>query len=364
MGDAVKAWGTYINAKGGINGHPVTFDIQDSKGDAAASQSILDAQVAKNPVAMVLETTSTEATIAASLGALKMPVIGFGYTPAVWGGYIEGFKLKCSTDPKAPVACALPNAFTITTTFGAVVDEQVLGAQAAGAKKLATAACAEVAACSQAGPVFSATAKTLGLEDTGTIKVDSNKGDYSAECIQWVQQKVDFIQISGSGTMGANIFKSCAEQGYKGIYGASAGSVAGDLIKVKGITLAGGLNAFPWWVDDPAVAEYRDAMKAGGLTEDDIASSALTGMWSSLQLFAKANAKLGDTPTATETLKNMFTVKDETLGGLIAPVTFTEGQLAKSRDCFWPYILKDGKFTNPLGGLKFQCYPDGSTAGH
>ena len=42
MPDVIKAWGDYINAKGGINGHPVTFDIQDTKGDAATAQSQLE----------------------------------------------------------------------------------------------------------------------------------------------------------------------------------------------------------------------------------------------------------------------------------------------------------------------------------
>jgi branched-chain amino acid transport system substrate-binding protein len=123
--------------------------------------------------------------------------------------------------------------------------------------------------------------------------------------------------------------------------------------------LAGGLNAFPWFIDDPLVTEYLDAMKAGGVSDDGINDPTATGMWSVLQLFAKANASLIDAPTAADTLANMYTVKDETLGGLIAPVTFSADQTgpSKARNCFWPYILKDGKMTNPLGGLTVQCSP-------
>ena len=361
--DVIKAWGDYINTKGGINGHPVTFDIQDTKSDAATAQSELDAMLAKKPVLILLNTAATEAALAESLGKSGVPVMGVGYSPAVWGGYIEAFKLACSTDAGATIACALPNAFPLATTFGAIVDMQVLGAKAAGATKLASAVCAEIEACSQTEPIKAATAATVGVEDVGAVKVDSTKGDYSAECIQWIQDGVDFIQIGGSAAMGTNLVRSCTDQGYTGIFGASAGSVSGDLIAVEGITLAGGINGFPWWEDDAPVKDYADAMKAGGITDLGIAGPTGTVIWSALQLFAKANATIGDTPTAAEALKNLFTVKDETLDGLITPVTFTEGQPAKSRDCFWPYILKDGKFTNPLGGLKYQCYPDGST-GH
>ena len=352
-----KAWGDFINAKGGLDGHPVTFEFADNGGDAAKAQSQVAELEAKNPVAFLLLSSSVESSLGDALTKSGVPVLGVGYSPTIWGGSIEAFKLACSTDPGAPVACAIPNAFTLATTFGAVVDEQVIGAKAAGATKLVTAACAEVDSCSQAAPVFSADATALGLADTGVVKVSSTASDYTAECIKFVQDGVDFVQISASGSVGVTMWANCQDQGYTGIFGASAGSVFGDLIKVKGITLAGGLNAFPWWVDDAPVKEYRNAMTAGGVTSDQYSSPTMTGVWSALQLFAKANTTLSDSPTKDETLAHMYTISNETLGGLIAPVTFTKGQLAANRACFWPYILKGGTFTNPLGGLKYECYP-------
>jgi hypothetical protein len=54
----------------------------------------------------------------------------------------------------------------------------------------------------------------------------------------------------------------------------------------------------------------------------------------------------------------MYQVKDESLNGLIVPVTFSKDNLDRTRDCFWPFIKdKDNKFTNPAGGLKYQCFP-------
>lgn len=352
-----KAWGQYINKQGGINGHPVTFEFADNGGDAAKAQSQIASLVTKNPVAFLLLASSVESSLGEALTASGVPVLGVGYSPAIWGGSIEAFKLACSTAPGSPVACAIPNAFPIATTFGAVVDEQVIGAKLAGATKLVTAACAEVDSCSQAAPIFSADAKALGLADTGVVKVSSTASDYTANCIKFVKDGVDFVQISASGNVGGTMWANCKDQGYTGIFGASAGSVSGDLIKVKGITLAGGINGFPWWVDDAPVKNYRDVLTAAGITADKYSSPTMTALWSDLQLFAKANAKLGDAPTKDQTLANMYTVADETLDGLIAPVTFTKGQLAANRPCFWPYVLKGGTFTNPLGGLKYECYP-------
>jgi branched-chain amino acid transport system substrate-binding protein len=35
----VEAWASYINAKGGINGHPVELDIRETNGDPATAAS-------------------------------------------------------------------------------------------------------------------------------------------------------------------------------------------------------------------------------------------------------------------------------------------------------------------------------------
>ncbi|MDO8364655.1 MAG: ABC transporter substrate-binding protein [Actinomycetota bacterium] len=357
-GKVVEAWAEFVNAKGGINGHPVELDIRDTTGDPAVAASATADLLAEDPVLFLLESSSTEASQAEALAASGVPVMGVGYSPAVWGGHIEAFKLDCG--PEAPIPCAPANVFPIVTTFGAVVDEQVLGAQAAGATVLAVAACAEVEACSQAGPVFDATAAAVGLVSKGSVKVSSTATDYSAECIQWINDGVDFIQISGGVSLAEGLYNSCTDQGYTGIWGASAGSVSGKIITIEGITLAGGLNAFPWFVDDPLVQEYRDTLTAAGISDDGINDPTATGLWSVLQLFAKANASLVDEPTAADTLANMYTIEDETLGGLIAPTTFYEDQPGpeKARNCFWPYILKDGEMTNPLGGLTIQCYPE------
>ena len=99
----VQAWADYINAKGGVNGHPVTIEFRDTAGDPAKAQAAIDELLAKKPVAWVLAASSTESAMAESLGKSGIPVLGTGYNPTIWGGNIESFKLACSTDPGAPV---------------------------------------------------------------------------------------------------------------------------------------------------------------------------------------------------------------------------------------------------------------------
>jgi branched-chain amino acid transport system substrate-binding protein len=345
-----------INTEGGLNGHPIELQIVDTKGDpAAALAGIADGQ-RKNPIAWLESSPSTETASSDALAATNTAVIGTGYSPSVWGGGF-GADLSCA---KNPAFCAKPNHMTITTTFGAVVAEQVLGAQAAGATTLGVAACAEVDSCSSAGPVFDAVAQAVGLKSVGTTKVSTTAADYSAECIAWIQQGVDFIQISGASSMGVHLMSDCADQGYEGIWGASAGTVSGDLIK-QPYTLAGGVNAFPWWVDDAPVAKYRDTMDAAGVTPELYSGPAMTGLYSSLLLLQKAVADHADPDApldAAAVLDAFYQVTDESLDGLIAPVTFTADNLDRNRPCFWPYSMDpDNNFTNPLGGLEYQCFP-------
>jgi branched-chain amino acid transport system substrate-binding protein len=106
------------------------------------------------------------------------------------------------------------------------------------------------------------------------------------------------------------------------------------------------------------VVTFRDAMSAAGLSEDDYASSTATGAWSGLQLVAKASADLPEEPTKDDVLDGLYSLKDETLDGLLAPVTFTRGQPAPPRDCFWLLTYIDKKLANPLGGLNHTCYPE------
>jgi branched-chain amino acid transport system substrate-binding protein len=356
LAKVLPAWQKFVNAHGGLGGHPVTLDIHDTTSDAATAQAEATALIAKQPVAIYLDSSAVESAIAQSLGASGIPIMGVGYSQAVWGAKLTSLGVNCDASGK-PVPCALPNAFTLATTFGAVIDMSAVAAKQDGATKVAMVACAEIDSCSSAEPEFQATVKALGMQYGGLIKVSSSAPDYTSECVQMMQDKVDYVftAIQEAGTV--NLWNSCADQGFTGKFVSSTSAVCCNLLKIDGLRLVGSINAFPWWVDDAPVAQFRDAMSAAGLSEDDYASSTATGAWSGLQLLAKASAGLPEAPTKEDVLDGLYSLKDETLDGLLAPVTFTRGQPAPPRDCFWLLTYENQKLSNPLGGLKYACYP-------
>jgi branched-chain amino acid transport system substrate-binding protein len=356
LAKVLPAWAKFVNAHGGLGGHPVQLDIHDTTSDAATAQSEATALIAKQPVAIYLDSSATESAIAESLGKSGIPIVGVGYSPAVWGAKLTSLGVNCDPSGK-PVPCALPNAFTLATTFGAVIDMSAVAAKEAGATKVAMVACAEIDSCSSAEPEFQATVKALGMQYEGLIKVSSSAPDYTAQCIQLIQDKVDYVftAIQEEGTV--KLWNSCAEQGFEGKFVSSTSAICCNLLKIDKLRLVGSLNAFPWFVDDAPVKQFRDAMTAGGLSADDYSSSTATGAWSALQLVAKASATLPDSPTKADVLNGLYSLKDETLDGLLPPVTFTRGQPAPPRNCFWLLSYQDQKLANPLGGLQYSCYP-------
>src|SRR6476659_9294178 len=85
LAKVLPAWQKFVNAHGGLGGHPVTLDIRDTTSDAATAQAAASSLIAKQPVAIYLDSSATESAIAQSLGASGIPILGVGYSPAVWG---------------------------------------------------------------------------------------------------------------------------------------------------------------------------------------------------------------------------------------------------------------------------------------
>ncbi len=348
-----------INAEGGFNGHPVEVRKYDSAGVVAEAQAAVS-DFPDDIIAVFLNTSTTESSIADSLSALGVPILGVGYSPPVWSGVVTPFGLSCEVDPEG--FCANENFFTTTTTFDAVVAQQLVVAQINGATHATSASCVEVDSCAAADPVFQAVAAGIGLQSSPTVRVSTTAPDYTSECIGFIQQGVDFIQLSMSDFAGVTLMESCLDQGYDGWFGASAGSVSSALLNAPG-RLNGGLNGFPWFINHPLVNAYRDIMESAGVPEDDWGHSHATSTYTALRLLQKAIADHAD-PSApldgAAALTAMYSLDGETLDGLLSqPVSYSPDDLDRVVACFWPYITDGaGNFDTPLGDLNTACYPE------
>jgi branched-chain amino acid transport system substrate-binding protein len=333
-----KVWADYTNDNGGIQGHPVEVRVADTRGDAptaaAAAQDLLDDT---SVVAVVSLQNTTEAATGEIFGGGDLAVIGgLGYNPTIWH--------------------ALPNWYGITTSFPSVVNEQVAAAADVGAKHPAAVVCAEVPSCRQAEPVFQAAAKAKGLDYAGSVQVAASAPNYTAECLELSDREADFIQLSLTSGVSERLANDCLRQGFDGWFGASAASVMPDLYaRVDGIRLAGGVNAFPWWIDSEPVQTYRDAMEEYGVADEDYQLPNGSAAWATGELFKKALSGIAEGDTVTrQTVQDAYgAINGETLDGLLPqPVTYTAGQPAPPVSCYWLYSYEDGEFT---GGEEPTC---------
>jgi branched-chain amino acid transport system substrate-binding protein len=74
--------------------------------------------------------------------------------------------------------------------------------------------------------------------------------------------------------------------------------------------------------------------------------------WTSAQLFAAATQNLPDNPTTQDVLAGLWSIKNNDLGGLTGPITFTKGQNAPEVLCWWAVQLKSGQAVSPNGGQR------------
>jgi len=332
-----QAWEKYTNAHGGVAGHPVDIEIKDTAGDPTNGQATAAAMVAdKSIVAVLLVDASSESTYAKTLSDAGLPVVGgLGYHPDLWG--------------------VLPNVFGITTTYPTAVTMQAQAAKSVGATKVSSAICAEIDTCASAVPILQAAVEKAGMIYGGTVKVAANASDFTAECLQFVNNHTDFIQLSASAAVVIRVYNDCVQQGFDGFVGASGGSVVSTLYDAPNIRLAGAINGFPWWTDDPPVEQFRAVMAAGGVSEKTYGAPTGTATYASLELFKKTMGKapLSASPTRADVLAAYRTIKDETLGGLLPmPLTFTSGKSPAQIPCFWLYTYENSKFA---GTLKPTC---------
>jgi branched-chain amino acid transport system substrate-binding protein len=343
----IRAWEKWVNENGGLNGHPVQVTVKDSKSDPAAAKAGAAAllQTTKVDVLAMGDPTS-ELAAGQDIAKSGVPVIGFGYTP-IWN--------------------TAPNFFATSGVIPLLYTISPATAAAVGAKKIGSIACAEVPTCSSGAAAYGPSGKAVGVDYTGVITAASTAASYTAECLNMMKKGTDYIQATFAAAAVVKVAQSCTQQGYKGWIGLSSGStVAKDFTKVANVKWAGSIWAWPWWSQEQPAKDYRDIMakyNAGNDFEDANSSA----MWAALEVLHKATANLGDAVSPATVTEAMYTVKDETLGGMLAePITFTKGKPSNAVKCMFGFKIENGKFTTATAGaagngasgdLQSLCFP-------
>jgi branched-chain amino acid transport system substrate-binding protein len=339
---AVQAWVDSVNAHGGIQCHPVKYVVADDGSDPARNLELVQQEVQQDHVVAFVYMNSVLAMQGSEswLTANKIPVIGSPGTSDYMYQSPTFYPQKSSGNE------------TNYTEFAAIKPQMT----AAQRRHLGLLTCVESLTCRAIAVQGPNIAQGLGMNVVYNGSGSLFAPDFTAQCLAAKQAGVQTLLVSLDANGVTRLLASCDHVSFHPQYALFGTAYAATLLSQPDLEGAVfGVGVIPWVVTTNAkVAAFRSAMTryAPGVS---LAGSALDG-WASAQLFAAAMASqhLPANPTSQTVLNGMGTIKNDTLGGLTGPLTFSKGKDAPRLDCWFTMAIKSGKLISPNHG-KVGC---------
>ena len=335
----IEAWAKYVNANAGINGHPVNVIVKDDAQNPATSlQDAKELVTQDHIMAMVGEESFVDSAWASYIAGAGIPVVGG-----------INFEAPFVSNPDF-----YPSGTQVVVgTVGLAAMAKQLGKTHVGMLY-----CAESPVCAQLVPIGQGAAKLTGLKLT-TAKISATAPSYTAPCLAAKSAGVDALFVADNTTVVQRVIAACVQQGYnpQQVGSTETASNAWLTNSVFNGALLQGSNANPFDPSTPSIKLFQDALNqyAPGL----VGSSAFTYEdilpWSGGLLFQAAAKAAHITPSSTpaDVKKGLYALKNETLGGVAPPLTFTPAKPAFI-PCYFTEQVKGGKFAS-LNGNKPTC---------
>jgi branched-chain amino acid transport system substrate-binding protein len=334
----LQVWAAYVNAHGGLNGHPVHMFSQDDGADPSTNQSVIEQEVTQDHV-IAFVGNLVPLTVSASVGYLQqqnIPVIGGDSASAEWW--------------QSPVL------FPQSSYIGGEPNQSIKEAVATGNTKVGVLYCIEDPTCTLGYTelIQQGDAKADGATPVYSASFSITQPDFTAQCLAAQQAGATLMYFAGDGDSLIRMARDCSAQGYKPLYEADS---IGITAAVQADPLLNGLlstqSSFPWTDSyTPAQATYQSALK----TYDPklLGSATTSAEWAAGMLAVAADQYLGSTPTSAQFLQGLWSLKNNNLGGLAPPLTFPPHGLPTPSQCYFEMILKNGQFVDPYQG-NYKC---------
>ncbi|HET6509073.1 MAG TPA: ABC transporter substrate-binding protein [Baekduia sp.] len=342
--DTIQAWAKWTNAHGGINGHPVKVIVKDDALNAGTTVKAAHELVEKDKVqAIVGETSNLDFLWAKYVQSKGVPVIGAATFESVY----EFNPMFFATGAQNP-----------TMVYGTLAQ-----IKNAGKAKVGLMYCAESPSCAQYAALMTKVGKVLGGLDVVTNqKITATQPNYTAACLSAKSKGADALIILHASAIVTRVTQSCAQQGFTPPQFNFSFTPGVDWQKdpnMQGL-LAISPNQSLWDDSVPATQTYNKAMDqyAPGIKDRPEYNPSNASVWGAAEVFRVAAERGKVTPTSTPAavLNGLYTFKDETVDGLVPPLTYTKGK-NNLVGCYFLSAIKDQKWTAPNGG-KPVCVPD------
>jgi branched-chain amino acid transport system substrate-binding protein len=328
-----QVWAKSVNARGGLNGHPVRLITADDGTDPARNLALTKDMV-ENQGVVAFVGNQVPFSVTGSEAYLREKKI-----PAVGGDVVH------------PQWWQSPILFPQGQFIDTLLTEAARQGVKAQKKRFGLFYCAEAPPCQHANDVYKAgAAEKAGAQLVYSAQVSITQPDFTAECLQAQRNNVETVFLAADAATNTRVARSCAQQGFKPFYVTQTIAVSNALAKeppLEGLTVVS--PVFPWVATDtPGAQEYRQALQTYSSGTEPAGPGAI--VWVAGKLMERAAAKLGPTPTAAQVLEGLYALRDETLGGLMTPVTYRPGTTPLiENSCAFLVKVVNGKWTAPQG---------------
>jgi len=345
---ATRAWVADVNARGGLSGHPVRVVFGDDRGDPQQALSLVRRMVEQDgAVAFVATyTVTTMESVAPYLEARNVPIVG-----ATGGSEVEDdspmiFNPTLGADQGI--------AWSYLLTIAAQTDK----------RKLSVLYCREAATCqNQVRRIKELAPRLGGFSIVHEAQVSIVQPDYTAEVLAARNAGAEVVVTVMDAQSMIRVIRSAQRQGWKPIFSAthnlnSASFRTGDA-DLDGTLAASTTVAY---TTSPRLGPYREAMQRyqpgaplGGYG---------AGAWAQALLLERLTpAWFRPQPTSRDVVEALYGLRNETIGGLIVPITFNQGPHRTVNLCIVPLRYSAGEFRPPGGGDGTFTCPPGYVAG-
>jgi branched-chain amino acid transport system substrate-binding protein len=214
-----------------------------------------------------------------------------------------------------------------------------------------------VPACAQAVPATKGLAQLVPIKVVYVAGASNTQPNYTAVCLG--AKNAGAQAVFAAGVAPKRVADDCAKQDYKPIWITAQGTVAPSDIKDPNLSSATGpLQDFPWMLDTTPAQKLFHQIEDGELNKAQTQAN-VDFAYVGAQLFAaaaQAGVSASDTnPSAQAIEKGLYSLHNETLGGLSPPLTFVKGK-PNPINCVFFYGVKNGVYSAPYGSQLF-CEP-------
>ncbi|MEW6472834.1 MAG: ABC transporter substrate-binding protein [Actinomycetota bacterium] len=334
---AIRAWVASVNARGGINGRPVRVIFGDDGGDPGKALAIARRMVEEDKVRALFATfgATTIQAVTPYVEQRQVPIIG-----AAGANPVED-QSPMVFNPQVGADLGVTRAFVTT-----------LVAQSP-ARKVALLYCREAATCQNGAQRIKEYAPTKGVTVIYEQAISLAQPDYTAEMFsaQRAGAEAVFVYIDFASMI--RIERSAHRQGWHPVFVGGV-SINEDGFAKGGSEVEGTLlsSATTPYATSPTLVDYREAV-ARYVPGGQLGGTGATA-WVQGKLFERIGGLIKGDITPAALLDALYSLKDETLGGTVPPITFPKGAHATVNLCTVPLKMVGGKITAPLGDT-FVC---------